>query len=124
MTAFADQLHNFTAKVPRVTQAAFVGTVTAAWHSIQFGSPITGAPGQPVARGELRDSWQISEQTRTSALISTDKKYALSNEDGIARPGRGPYKQVNPAIGGRWSVALTRAGIQPLLDSEVARIAA
>ena len=121
MSAFADQLNAFSVKVRVRTQAAFVGTVAAAQASIQFGSTLTGAPGQPVDDNNLRPSWQTTFESPTVALISTNVAYAESNEDGIARPGGGPYIQ-RSAIGGRWSVALTRAGIQRLADAEAARL--
>src|SRR3990167_6130650 len=110
MTAFADQLNAFSAKVRVRTPAVFVGTVAAAHTSIQSGSTLTGSKGQPVDENNLRPSWQTTFESPTVALISTNVAYAESNEDGIARPGGGPYIQ-RSAIGGRWSVALTRAEI-------------
>jgi hypothetical protein len=121
---FVSQLGTFTEKVKVRTQAAFVGTVAEVKNSIVFGSPLTGAPGQVVADymgGTLRDSWQVKFESPTVALIGTNVPWASSNEDGIARPNGGPYIQ-RSAVGGRWSVALTRAGIQRIADSEAARL--
>lgn len=124
MSGFADALTLFVAKVQTRTQAAFVGTVAAAQNSIQFGSPLTGAPGQvvaDVAGGTLRGSWHTEFSTPTSALISTSVPWAQQNEDGIARPRGGPYIQ-RSAVGGRHSVALTAASIQRLADAEALRL--
>lgn len=91
---------------------AFIGLAVAAKDSIQFGSPITGAPGQPVDTGYLRNSWQIGwdtvpqfpgtgegatpdpagltpiedtgdPMTATRALIATNVEYAEVIEDGV-----------------------------------------
>jgi hypothetical protein len=99
--------------------AALLPAVAMAVHtSIVEGSPVTGAPGQVVADehgGNLRGSWQLTFPAPDTAQSSTNVAYAQSNEDGIARPGGGPYVQ-RSAIGGRWNVALTRAGFQKLVD--------
>lgn len=93
----------------------------AVYESVVLGSPITGAPGQVVADengGNLRASYQLTFPEVDKALIATKSVYAEQNEDGIARPGGGPYIQ-RSAIGGRWSIALTRMNFQRLLDSVV-----
>ena len=123
--SFLDDIKRFNVKLENLTQEGFVGTVAEAKNSIVFGSPLTGAPGQVVADvggGNLRDSWQVEFEDPNTALISTNVPYAESNEDGIARPGGDPYIQ-RSAVGGRWNVALTRAGIQNIVDSEVERLA-
>lgn len=42
-----------------LTQRVFISVALMAKASIQFGSPVTGSPGQPVDTGYLRNSWQI-----------------------------------------------------------------
>lgn len=119
--SFLDEIHAHNAKTLALTQAVFVGAVAEAKSSIQFGSPLTGSPGQPVDQDLLRPSWQTEFEDENNALVSTDKPYAESNEDGIARPGGGPYVQ-RSAVGGRWSVALTRMNIQRIYDDVAARL--
>jgi hypothetical protein len=96
-----------------------VPAIGAAMHeSIVFGSPVTGSPGQVVADengGNLRSGWTLDFPTPDTARSYTNVVYAESNEDGIARPGGGPYIQ-RSAIGGRWSVASTRVNFDRLVD--------
>lgn len=95
---------------------AFMPAIGAAtYDSIVFGSPVTGAPGQPVGIGNLRAGWQLLFPDEEHAEIVTKVPYAESNEDGIARPGGGPYIQRSP-VGGRWSIALTRTNFDRLVD--------
>src|SRR3990167_1330701 len=122
MSDFMGDLNRFTAKLENLTQAVFVGTAAEVQSSIVHGSPLTGAPGQPVDTGNLRDSWQLEFPDAEHALVYTDVVYAESNEDGIARPGGGPYVQ-RSAIGGRWSVAFTRQNIQRIVDDQATKLA-
>ena len=122
---FADDLRAFSTKTPRVAQEVFVGSVAEAHNSIVFGSGLTGAPGQVVADiggGNLRNSWQTRFEGKDAAVISTNVPYAESNEDGIARPNGGPYRQLS-AIGGRWSVKLTIVGWPRIVAAVTARLA-
>lgn len=118
---FLDEIRAHNAKTEELTQAVFVGAVAEAKSSIQFGSPLTGAPGQPVDEDILRPSWQTEFEDPHTALISTNLPYAEQNEDGIARPGGGPYVQ-RSAVGGRWSVALTRTNMQRIYDDVAAKL--
>ena len=120
--SFEADLKIFDLKLEGIDQAMVPAIGAAVHNSVVFGSPTTGAPGQVVADqngGNLRGSWQLTFPTTTTAQSSTKVPYAESNEDGIARPGGGPYIQ-RSAIGGRWNVALTLANSQKLVD-EVAR---
>lgn len=119
--SFRDEVRRFAVKVEAKSQAIFAGVVADAKSSIQFGSPVTGAPGQPVETGNLRASWQVEFQSPTSALISTNVAYARSNEDGIRRPGGGPYR-LRSKVGGRWSVKLTIAGMNKIVDDVARRL--
>jgi hypothetical protein len=124
MGEFLDQIRAHNAKVPALTQAVFVGSVAEAKTSIVEGSALTGAPGQVVADvngGNLRSSWLVEFEDENNAVISTNVPYAESNEDGIARPGGGPYVQ-RSAVGGRWSLALTRMGWPRIVDDVAAKL--
>jgi hypothetical protein len=130
---FADDLMRWNLKIQTQSRAVFNGTVGAAYESVVNGSPVTGAPGQPVGQygpgyhegdvgGELKSSWQKERLGPWLAQVITNNPYAKSNEDGIARPGGGPYVQ-RSTVGGRHSVKLTALGIQKLVDDEVRKVA-
>lgn len=108
-----------------LAERALLPAVAAEVHnSIVFGSSLTGAPGQVVADvngGNLRDSWQLTFPTEDSAQSSTNVAYAQSNEDGIARPGGGPYVQ-RSAIGGRHSVSKTVDAFPRIVDHVVEQL--
>lgn len=82
-------------------------------QSIVHGSPLTGAPGQPVDQGGLAQSWRVSFPSPTSVQVSSDSPYARPNEDGVREGGK-PYVQ-RSAKGGRHSVRLTRRGLDKLV---------
>lgn len=122
MSGFLDEIRAHNAKVElNLLPAHFVGVVAEVKNSVQFGSPLTGAPGQPVDTGNLRASWESEFQDANNATVSTNVVYAEQNETGISATG-GPYVQ-RSAIGGRYSVLLTRMGIQRIVDDVAARLA-
>lgn len=100
----------------------FRGVVVAAHESIVNGSPITGAPGQPVDTGALRASWQVAFDTPTSATISTNLEYAPVIEEGISHTGR-PLT-LRSAVGGFHSKRLTEIGMDLIVLTEVERVRA
>jgi hypothetical protein len=103
----------------------FLGFVTHSHKSIVEGDEISGSEGQPVADvngGNLRTSWGAPIfLSPTEALSATNVPYAQSNEDGIARPGGGPYR-LRASIGGRFSIQLTIDAAQRIADYEQARL--
>lgn len=126
---FADDLRIFAAKVQARNQAVFVNTCAAAKDSIQNGSPVTGAPGQPVDTSNLKASWQLTFDSPSSALISTNVVYAPFIEEGVApvRSGNvtGTTKQrltLRSPVGGFHSVALTVAGLSRIVETETAKL--
>jgi hypothetical protein len=84
-------------------------------QSIQFGSPITGAPGQPVATGALRNSWH-AEQVGDAYIISTPIEYAQVIEDGI-NPKTGLPLAFKSTVGGAHSLAITRTNWNRIVDA-------
>ena len=101
-------------------QAAIVADSALTVHrSVQEGSPITGAPGQPVDTGALRASWQIQFESPYTALVSTNLDYAPAIEDGVGPFG--PMTQ-RSLVGGYHSVKLTIAGWQRVVDATVAKV--
>lgn len=121
MGEFLDGIRRFNVEAENLTQAVFVGSVAEVKISIQFGSPLTGSPGQPVDQDILRPSWQTEWEDEHNAVVATKVPWAEQNEDGIARPGGGPYTQ-RSAVGGRWSVALTRTNFQRIVDDVAAKL--
>jgi len=111
--SFSSELRRVAVKAETRTHDIFVATVAAAADSIVNGSPVTGAPGQPVDTGALKASWQTTFESRTQALIATKSAYAIPNEEGIREDG-GPYVQRSP-VGGRHSVKQTIAGMPRLI---------
>jgi len=122
--AFADEWKRITVKVLADTQAVFTGVVADVNSSIAFGSTVTGSPGQPVDEGILRASWGTTWQSPTSALVASGGAaagYNMQNEDGIARPGGGPYIQ-RSAVGGRHSVSKTIDGLPRIVEDVTKRL--
>lgn len=113
MRDFKDAIGRITAKVMTRSQAVFVNTASHAFESIVNGSPVTGAPGQPVDTGNLRASWQLAFPDKTSATITTGVEYAPYVEDnvrGVAFKNHGPH-----------SVKLTIAGLDKIIAFETAK---
>lgn len=114
--SFDRDLAAFVAKTEAKRRAVFVNTVSAVKDSVVNGSPITGAPGQPVDTGTLKNSWVAEFDTSESATISTNVEYAPVIEDNL----RGAT--LRSQVGGFHSVKLTVAGFQRLVDAEVAKV--
>jgi hypothetical protein len=112
--SFAGDLQAFTQKVGRRSKAAFAGSAVAVQESVVDGSPITGAPGQPVDTGNLKASWQIEFTGEWTASVTTGVEYAQAIEAGIGP--HGPMT-LRSEVGGFHSVKLTRAGWPRLVES-------
>ena len=111
----------------------FVGCVEEAHRSVQEGSEITGAPGQPVGQygpgyhpgkvgGYLKASWQKVFVSRDSAIIGTNAPYAESIEDGLSYSHGGTPMTLRSTVGGFHSVALTVAGMGKIRDFVAAKV--
>lgn len=111
-----DESHNraTTAHVATVLRQHFVGVVLEAHRSIKEGSELTGASGQPVQTGALRNSWVFEFPTQDSARISTNIEYAQPIEDGVGRFG--PLT-LRSAVGGFHSIAMTVANIDRIVQA-------
>lgn len=104
-----------------------LGLVLEVKRSIQEGSTLTGAPGQPVAPkdgGNLIGSWQDTHPETFRSLVATNVEYAPSIEEGQQPPyTTASGKLVTPRpmqfrseVGGAHSVALTRAGWDRIVE--------
>lgn len=130
MTWDTDLTH-FIVKLDEDAKAVFVNAAAAVQDSIQNGSVITGARGQPVGQygpgyhegevgGTLKASWQMELIDEDHARVYTNEVYAPMNEYGV-RPDGLPYRQ-RSTVGGRHSVALTIAGWQNIVNNEAAKL--
>ena len=118
MSDFATQIAQFGQKALAKADAVFVRTGDLALQSVVVGHPATGAPGQPVVSGELRDSWRIRREGQ-AITVSTPLFYAPWIEDGVR--GETPI-QDGPSPGGPHSVKLTVAGMPRLVEQAVREV--
>jgi hypothetical protein len=131
MADFASSMNAIVTRVMAETQLVFVAVAQHAHRSIQEGSEVTGAPGQPVATGNLRSSWQLSFPSPDRALISTNVVYAPIIESGIRPIGSGRGNAtgrtglritLRSPVGGFHSVQITLDGIQRIVAHESKRL--
>ncbi len=101
--------------------AIFSAVVTEVSNSIKFGSALTGAPGQPVDTGNLRDSWTAHFRGPTRAIVATNVEYARSIEDGRSYAHAGRPIQLRSGVGGFHSVKMTRANYGRLARETILR---
>jgi len=126
---FAKQLLAFSVKQERLTRVVFLNTASAVFNSIVNGSPLTGAPGQPVGQygpgyhpgkvgGTLKASWQLVFVSPTQAIIGTNLVYAKPIEEGT---NRGRQLTLRSTVGGFHSVAKTITGYRKLVEAEAVK---
>lgn len=116
--SFDSDLSAFAQKLESRRKAVFINTASAVKDSIVNGSPITGAPGQPVDTGTLKNSWILAFDSPDTATVSTNIEYAPVIEDNV----RGAV--LRSTVGGFHSVRLTVGGFTRLVDAEVAKVTA
>lgn len=111
---FSQTLRRFAGMAERREQVLFERIVNHVERSVRYGSPTTGAPGQPVDTGELLRSWYRtgSIQSRVVSLAS-DLPYAPIIEDNF----RGA--QLRSKVGGFHSVKLTKHGFKAIIRQEL-----
>jgi hypothetical protein len=116
----ADEAHNreTIVRVGTMLQDLFVGSATEALRSIQEGSELTGAPGQPVDTGALKASWQLVFDDPNHATIGTNLVYAEPIEDGVGKYG--PLT-LRSSVGGFHSVKQTAANFDRIVSAVKAR---
>lgn len=125
--SFSGDIKKFTKIIKQRNNDVFVGVAEEVHRSIQTGSEITGAPGQPVGGhqpgrryvgGALRASWQLQIDP-DSALISTNMIYAPQIEDGT-REGRA--LTLWSPVGGFHSVKTTIAGFDKIVEHVLKKV--
>jgi hypothetical protein len=118
--SFGLDVKRFSAKAAnRAREVADLATHLA-WESIVEGSPITGAPGQPVDAGALKGSWTENYGKLKNEILQNNPPliYAPMIEDGT-RAGRA--LTLRSQVGGFHSLALTRIAWGKLVDEAVRR---
>jgi hypothetical protein len=114
--SYAEDIRRFQHKAGALPRAVFASLATKVHASVKEGSVTTGAPGQPVDTGNLRDSWILAFEG-DHAEVRTNVEYAPAIEDGVGP--HGPLT-LRSAVGGFFSVRLTVAGAD-LLQAEAVR---
>ena len=119
MIRFADELDAFIGTLKERQRDVFLGTAEGLQESVVEGSPVTGAPGQPVDTAALKGSWQETFPGVWVWQTVTNMAYAPAIEE-----GEGPHGPLTlrSGVGGFHSVKLTRAGFQDLVDSKVLEV--
>lgn len=134
---FAADLKRFQVRVTTAVPSVLRGVAEKMHESITVGSPVTGAPGQPVDTGYLRASWQVVyDPTMTSATIGTNVAYAPVIEYGTrtafdprgtrnpnrTNPDGSSRRAIKSTVGGIGSVRLTIGGADNLQRLVVAEV--
>lgn len=133
---FADDMRRFQVKVTGRSVELMMTLVPALHQSVTEGSAVTGAPGQPVDTGFLKNSWQYEfAPDFATATIGTNVGYAPVIEYGVRSKyddagARNPIKPVGGAsrrsikstVGGPGSVRLTVANADRVLAEAVRQV--
>lgn len=118
---YESDVKRFSVKVESRVPEVLVGVAQGCHESIVNGSPLTGAPGQPVDTGALKNSWQlVFEPDMSGATIGTNVVYAPAIEAGVGKYG--PLT-LRSATGGFHSVELTVANADRILQDVLAQVA-
>lgn len=120
MSGFADEIQAFVEKAKTTERQVFTRVADKVFESVTEGSPLTGAPGQPVAvDGDLKASWteQVDER---EAVISSDHPAAPVIENGTRL---GQDLVLHAHVGGFHSVKQTAVNFDRLVDAAVAEVA-
>lgn len=111
--SFEDEMRAFVKKAQARERTLYQRSVEHAFDSIRYGSPVTGAPGQPVDQGDLLESWNLKVTGRREAVLESDLPYADIIEDNE----RGAV--LRSKVGGFHSVKLTRLGWRKIVMHEL-----
>lgn len=120
--SFGGQLRDWGDKTKRREGAVFHTAVFTVHKSITVGSPLTGAPGQPVDTGRLRNSWMITVLSPREVRILTSMKYARSIEDGLSYAHGGKPITLRSQVGGFHSLKLTVASWNRIVEDANRRV--
>jgi hypothetical protein len=111
--SFRADMAKHLAKVRAREAALYEACIQHAFRSITVGSPITGAPGQPVDTSALLNSWRLERHAGRTALMFSPLVYAPIIEDN--RRGA----TLRSKVGGFHSVKLTRLAWKRIVKYEL-----
>lgn len=114
--SFQRQMENVVRTINARFEQLFYNVDAHVGRSIRIGSPITGAAGQPVKSGALLASWIRQRRGRWTTGWVSHSPYAHVIEYNL----RGA--QLHSAVGGFYSVTMTRAGFRALVKYENSRV--
>ncbi len=118
--SYESDVKRFSVKVTSRVPEVLVGVAQGLHESIVNGSPLTGAPGQPVDTGALKNSWQlVIEPDLSGATIGTNLEYAPVIEAGVGK--HGPLT-LRSAVGGFRSVSISVANADNILQDVVRQV--
>lgn len=106
--SFDSDIDSFIAHMEEEKERIETAAAAEVFRSVVFGSEITGAPGQPVHSGELRDSW---------TMVKGENETVISSDHHAAVPVEENWSNVTFHNHGPHSVALTEAGWQRIVDA-------
>lgn len=142
--AFSDALRQYGEQMVEEAKTVLDLSAEAVHQSIVHGSSITNSPGQPVADGDLRDSWKMHKLSASVIEVYSDSPYARAIEHNWKRIARAKMKAAGKRMGltrltksakvlirkrfggmrfrngGAHSVKLTARGFPRLVESVVA----
>lgn len=121
--AFASDVDRWKQLVRNRARAVRMTAVFLTHESITVGSAITGAPGQPVQYGALRQSFQIEVLSPTMDRIASAKKYARSIEDLLSYAHGGTPLTIRSKVGGGHSIKMTVAAWTRIVEEANRRVA-
>jgi len=88
--SYTDDLARWRKRLEQTLQDVTVASALKAHESIVAGSPLTGAPGQPVDTGYLRSSWVLGIGGTPAFRVDGDGKDAPPKGTGTATPPSPP----------------------------------
>ena len=116
--AFSKALKDIAAETEEDFDDFYDMVVHLTMQSIKYGSPLTGAPGQPVKSGDLLASWESRGSSKAKfVLIVSELIYAII----IELNTRGA--QLRSKVGGFHSVELTYLGFDEIIRQAVSAVA-
>lgn len=114
MSTSGDQIRALAADLLERADEFHAGVVAEMEKSVVDGHELTGAPGQPVDDGDLKESWETTHDGPSKSTTESDSPYAQAVEDNW---GNVTYKN-----GGSHSLKLTVAGAQTVADVVAERV--
>lgn len=117
--SFAGDIGAWRQKVDRRMRDVFVASTVEVEQSVKEGSAVTGAPGQPVQTGHLKNSYTPAFEGPLTWAVTTNVEYAEPIEEGVGP--HGPLT-LRSEVGGFHSLKLTRAGWPRIVDHAVRQV--